>query len=159
MCSSVKSIGYSAATQILVLTELYIFHKVRYRSNCLINHSIDCFGKLGKLRIPRFKPITRKNRFLSIPKRSKIMQYRVKMNLQVSFLYGRLFKSATQFLLFLWWDLILLLKYILNSIRSLTFKSHWTDEHSLYLVTLSIVGINCTQHTFFKKIQHTFEQM
>lgn len=66
----------------------------------------------------------------------------------------RLFKSASQFFLFLWWGLISLFRDILNSIRSSTFHSYWTDEHLLYLVGLRHGGHRLHTAHFLSKCKH-----
>lgn len=133
-----------------LLNDTLYFHKVRYRSNCLINHYWKLW-KAWRLRSPRLKPRTRKNIFLPFPESSKIMQYRMKMDHKVSFLYLRLFKSASQFLLSLVTP-ILLLRDILNSIKSFTLESHWIDGHSLYVVYFKHGSISWTQNTFWVNV-------
>lgn len=108
---------------------------------------MDSFGILGKLRSPRFKSRIRKNRFLSIPKSSETKQWRQWRGVSVSFLHMRLFKSASQSLLFLWWGLILLLRDIPQSLLLFRATDWWT---LIVLSALSMVGISCIQHILSK---------
>lgn len=87
---------------------------------------------LRKLRSPRFKPRTRKNIFLSVPWRRETWPYRVQRDLSVTPIHETLKVQVNSF--FLWWDLILLFRDILNAMQPFTFKSHWADGHSFYSI-------------------------
>lgn len=88
---------------------------------------------LRKLRSPKFKSRTRKIDYWSFPKAVKPNNKDgVKRELSLIPIHETFQKCNSKSLLFLWWGLILLLRDILNSTKSFTFQSYWTDGHRLY---------------------------